>query len=401
MNDSNNMIIPRDQSAKLKSLVSQFPAVAVLGPRQSGKTTLVRITFPNYRYFSFEDPDIRDLVRTDPRGFLNRYTNEIGVIFDEIQRAPDLISYMQTHIDQAKKIGYFIITGSQNLLLNEAISQSLAGRIAILTLLPLSMEELKNNNLLPDTIDNALFRGSYPPVYTDAVLPLDWYRSYINTYIERDVRQIKNIMNLSTFQSFMRLCAGRIGQVLNITSLSNDSGMSTHAVRQWLSILEASYIIFLLQPYYRNFSKRTIKSPKLYFYDTGVACSLLSISSSDQIFSHYLRGNLFESYIIADFFKQRLNKGLNPDCYFWRDSAGYEIDCIIEKANKFIPVEIKANQTFNKNFLNYLTQWNTISTTKPEDNILVYGGDLDQNSPLGHIFSWRSVGNLLNSLLVD
>jgi len=390
------MIIKRIITPKLVSLSQQFPAIAILGPRQSGKTTLAQQTFPDYEYFSFEDPDIRDLVRQDYRGFLNKYTDSKGIILDEIQHVPDLLSYMQTHIDKHKKIGHFIITGSHNLLLNERISQSLAGRIAILTLLPLSIAELQQANQLNASIDDTLFKGFYPSLYNSPAQPLDFYKSYINTYIERDVRQIKNIMDLTIFQNFMRLCAGRVGQILNYSSLSNDLGMSIHGVKQWLSILEASYIIFLLKPYYRNFGKRLVHAPKLYFFDQGVACSLLSINNTDQLFSHYARGNLFESMIIADFYKQRFNFGLNPNSFYWRDKSDYEVDCIIEHANSLRPVEIKASQVYNKNALEQLGKWNVVTQTKQEDNILIYGGDLDQPTSQGQLLGWKSIGNLAN-----
>ncbi len=390
-----SMIITRDLAPKLLSAAAQFPAIAVLGPRQSGKTTLVTTTFPEYRYFSFEDPHVRALARVDPRAFLNEYKHEAGLILDEIQNIPELFSYLQTHIDLNKKKGFFIITGSQNFALNQAITQSLAGRIAIFTLLPLSIHELEQAQLLPEKIDQLLFKGAYPSVHADGINALDWYRSYIATYVERDVRQIRNVTDLNAFQNFMKLCAGRVGQVLNITSLSNDSGLSVHTIKQWLSVLAASYIIFLLQPYYRNWSKRVIKAPKLFFYDTGIAVSLLSLSEPQQLFDYHLRGNLFESFIIADFFKQRLNKGLNPNCYYWRDKAGHEIDCIAEKNQHLIPIEIKASQTFNKSFLDYVNTWNKLSSTKPENNVLVYGGDINQTTALGRILGWRSIGNLL------
>ena len=283
-------MISREITLKLQDLAGQFSAVAILGPRQSGKTTLAQITFPNYLYFSFEDFDTRLLVQADPRAFLMRYKDEPGVIFDEIQNIPELFSYMQGFIDSHKKRGHFIVTGSQNFALTQSISQSLAGRIALLTLLPLSMSELKKANKLPESLDDALFNGMYPSIYANRVKPFDWYKSYVATYVERDVRQIKNVTDLSSFQQFMKLVAARVGQVLNLTALSNDTGMSVPTIKQWLNILEASYIIFLLQPFYNNLGKRLIKSPKLYFYDTGLLCSLLQLNSPDQLFAHHLRG---------------------------------------------------------------------------------------------------------------
>ena len=388
-------MIKRDLTDKLKQLAAQFPAISLMGPRQSGKTTLVKMVFPEYAYFSFEDPDIRELVRNDPRAFLNRTKDAPGVIFDEVQHIPELFSYMQTHIDLYKKRGHFILTGSHNLLLNQAITQSLAGRTAILTLLPLSIHELTQAQKLPNTIDDTLFTGQYPIFYTDSLSVVDWQRSYINSYVERDVRQIQRVIDLSIFQKFLRLCAGRIGQVLNINSLSNDTGMSTHTIKQWLSILETTYIIFLLQPYYRNLGKRVIKSPKLYFYDTGLACSLLSITNSDQLFTHHIRGHLFESFIIADFIKQRHNKGLNPNIFFWRDKTDYEIDCIVEDGASLTPIEIKVSQTFSSHFFDHFKKWNEFAHTDPSANILLYGGELSQPTKRGTLVGWKNAGDII------
>lgn len=387
-------MIERRLTTKLKKLSGQFPAVAVLGPRQSGKTTLCRLAFPEYKYFSLEDLSIRSIIKEDPKAFLDRYKNEPGIILDEVQHIPELFSYMQVYIDEYKKKGYFVVTGSQNFALNEAISQSLAGRIALLTLLPLSIAELKKAALLPSHIDQALFKGSYPRIYADNIEPLDWYRSYIGTYIERDVRQIKNVGDLALFQKFVVLCAGRIGQVLNLTSLSNDTGLSVPTIKQWLSVLEASYIIFFLQPYAGNVGKRLIKSPKLYFYDTGIACSLLSITSDDQLFNHYLRGNLFESYIIADLIKQKYNQGMHPTIYYWRDQSDYEIDCIIQEGQELIPIEIKAMQTFNPHLLDHLEKWNEVTKTNPANNIIIYTGELSQNTKRGKLVNWQEVDTI-------
>jgi uncharacterized protein len=387
-------MIRRNLALKLQKLATQFPALAILGPRQSGKTTLARATFSDYHYFSFEDLSTRALVLADPKAFLSKYMDSPGVIFDEIQNVPELFSYMQGYIDEYKKKGHFIVTGSQNLTLNEAISQSLAGRIAILTLLPLSIAELKEAGLLPENIDNALFNGMYPSIYADKTEPFDWYRNYVTTYIERDVRQLQNVGDLNTFKRFMSLCAGRIGQTLNYTSLSNDTGLSVPTMEKWFSILEASYIVFILQPYYKNLGKRVVKSPKLYFYDMGVACSLLSIENSDQIFTHYLRGSLFENYVIADLIKQRYNKGMNPNVFFWRDQSGYEIDCIIEKEQKLTPLEMKVSQTFNAHFLDHLAKWNDLTDSNPADNILVYTGELSQNMQKGRLLNWQEIGDI-------
>lgn len=388
------MFIKRTLEEKILALAHQFPAIGLLGPRQSGKTTLAKNTFTEHRYFNLEDISIRSLIREDPHAFLSKYKDGPGIIFDEIQNLPELFSFIQVYIDEYKRKGFFILTGSQNFALNQAISQSLAGRIALLTLLPLSIKELRQGNLLPDSIDETIFKGSYPAMYADGVSARDWYRNYINTYIERDVRLLKNITDLGAFQHFMKLCAGRVGNVLKLTSLSNETGMSVTTIKQWLTLLQASYIVFLLQPYYHNIGPRLTKAPKIFFYDTGLACSLLGIETPDQLFTHYNRGNLFESMIISDLYKQRENKGMNPNIYFWRDKHDYEIDCIIEHPQKLVPVEIKASQTFNRSFFEHMNKWNQLTETDPGDNIIIYGGNDSQNTKNGRLVSWKTLGEL-------
>src|SRR5579872_6257051 len=266
-----------------------YPAIAIMGPRQSGKTTLAKLAFPHHTYVSLEDLSMRRLALEDPKGFLAMYKDAHGVILDEFQNVPELLSYLQLAIDQTYKPNYFILTGSQNFLMNQAISQTLAGRIGILTLLPLSIGEMADNNLLSATAEQAIFSGGYPRIYDQKIEPTVWYPDYINTYVERDIRDLKQVTDLSLFRKFVGLCAGRAGQLLNVTSLGNDVGVTGPTARAWLSLLEASYIIFLLQPHHGNFGKRLIKSPKLYFYDTGLACSLLGITSALQLSTHYLR----------------------------------------------------------------------------------------------------------------
>ena len=391
------MFIKRNIAQRLISLAQQFPAVAIFGPRQSGKTTLAKEIFKDYIYFSFEDLNNRFLVKTDPKAFLEKYKDIPGLILDEVQHVPELLSYIQTHIDTYKKKGHFIITGSQNLLLSQSITQSLAGRIAILTLLPLSISELENSNTLPEDLDKFLVEGAYPAIYADKVNAADWYSFYINTYVERDVRQVKNIGDLSLFQKFMKLCAGRIGQELNISSLANDLGLAGPTVKQWLSILEATYIIFLLQPYYKNFNKRVIKSPKLYFYDTGLAASLLGIDNKN-FFAHYMRGPIFENLIISDFKKQYFNLGKQPNIYFWRDQSQYEVDCLID-SNKLIPVELKSGATYNTHFLDNFANFNEITETNPKDNILIYAGEQELNTSKGKIINWQHSSELIKTVL--
>lgn len=362
----------RDLEPTALLYAQQFPVVAILGPRQSGKTTLAKKTFASYDYVSLENIDIRRIALEDPRGFLESFLGKNGVIIDEFQEAPELLSYMQGIVDSEYRPGFFILTGSQNYLMNAAITQTLAGRIGILTLLPLSMHELRVGNTLPDTPELLLYKGSYPRIYAQNFLPQILYPNYIQTYVERDIRQLINVANLSLFQTFVQLCAGRIGQIVNLSSLANDCGISVNTAKSWLSLLEASYIIFLLQPYYKNFNKRLIKSPKLYFYDTGLACSLLGVESEDQVFKHYLRGSLFESLIISELLKTYYNKGLRPHMYFWRDNIGNEIDCIIEKASDLLPIEIKAGKTIVPDFYKGLEDWKLLTNTK--EAFIVYGG---------------------------
>lgn len=389
-------MISRDLSLKLKELSQKFPVIAVLGPRQSGKTTLTKSVFDKHAYLSLEDINTFNFAQKDPYTFFDTHHNENGIIIDEIQEIPRLMSYIQTYVDQHDVRGYFVITGSQNILLNEAISQTLAGRVAILTLLPLSINELNQSNLLPNKIETFIFNGSYPRVYAHGINPLDWYPGYIKTYLERDVRQIKNVHNLSAFQRFIGLCAGRIGQILNINSLSDDCGIDTKTVKSWLSILEASYLIFLLQPHFKNFSKRLIKSPKLYFYDTGLACVLLGIESPEILANHYLRGGLFEALILSEFMKNRFNKGMNANVYFWRDKLGHEIDCVADWAGQLVAAEIKSGRTISQDFFDGLSYWTELSKNPTSNNFVVYGGDEDQKRSFGSLVSWKNIESIFN-----
>jgi predicted AAA+ superfamily ATPase len=387
-------MIQRDLEPKLRQLAQQFPVVAILGPRQSGKTTLAQATFSQYKYVSLEDFDTYNLANSDPRTFLGLYAQEEGVILDEIQNTPELLSYIQTEVDRSKKHGFFVITGSQNFLLNEAISQSLAGRVAILTLLPLALSELKRANIVPENNNDMIFQGCYPRLYAHGIAPVDWYPNYIRTYLERDVRQIKNVSNLSTFQLFMQLCAGRIGQLLNVSSLANDCGISVSTAESWISILEQSYIIFRLQPHFKNFSKRLVKTPKLYFYDTGIACFLLELESAKQVATHYLRGGLFESYVIAELMKLRFNRGRIPHLYFWRDKVGHEVDCIIGHGGNLFPVEIKAGQTITQDYFEELHYWSELAGDEAGRSYCIYTGSESQNRTLVSVLKWQDLAQI-------
>lgn len=368
-------MIKRTAAARLMKLGKAFRSIAVVGPRQSGKTTLCKLVFPQKPYVSLENPDTLEFAKADPRGFLAQYKN--GAILDEIQRAPHLFSYLQQVLDETKKKGLFILTGSNNFLLQENITQTLSGRIAYLQLLPLSLHELKESKKLKAGYNWHILNGGYPEVIAKKINAADWYSGYLNTYVERDVRQLKNITNLAQFTKLLRLCAGRTGQILNMTSLANDSGIDQKTVTAWLGILQSSFIIYLLKPYHGNFNKRIIKAPKLYFYDTGVACSLLGINNAKQITTHAVKGSLFENMIVSELLKERLNKGLQDNLYYWRDKTGNEVDILIDNAGKLTAMELKAGETISQDFfkgLNYFSSLNKKATEK----LLVYGGKLQQ-----------------------
>lgn len=384
-------MIQRKITNYLQEMSTKFPVLSLTGPRQSGKTTLLKNAFPDYKYFNLERLDHRELVSSDPFGFLNSHGPK--VIFDEAQVFPELFSYIQVVSDERGIPGQYILSGSQSFLLNEKISQSLAGRVSVCNLLPFDIQEIQA--LAPKNIHQLLLNGFYPRLYDAQISPEDFYPSYLQTYIERDIRSLKSVENLATFSKFLSLCAGRVGQVLNLSSLANDTGISVNTVKSWLSLLESSYIIYLLQPYHRNFNKRLIKSPKLYFYDTGILCSLLKLNSYNDVFQHYMYGSLFENFIISEITKSFYHNGKQPKLYYWRESNGVEIDCIIEKSfNEIIALELKAGQSFTKDFLRNLK-------LLPKDSInfskiLVYGGE--ENSTIGDtkIVSVNQLSSFLN-----
>ncbi|MGA7979961.1 MAG: ATP-binding protein, partial [Chromatiaceae bacterium] len=320
-------MIPRTLAAIAEELAGQYPVVTVTGPRQSGKTTLCRAVFRDKRYVNLESPDVREFARSDPRGFLASYAD--GAILDEIQRVPGLVSYLQPMVDERNEPGQFILTGSQQFEVMSAITQSLAGRTALLKLLPLSIEELSGAGIKPQ-IDRLLLSGFYPRLYDAGLDPTQALGDYVETYVERDVRQLTAIKDLALFERFVRLCAGRVGQLLNLQSLGNDVGISHTTARSWLTVLEASYVIFLLQPWHTNISKRQIKSPKLYFYDVGLAAYLLGAENELHVSRHPLRGSLFENLVIIEALKYRYHRGKRNNLYFWRDAKGNEVDLLIE-----------------------------------------------------------------------
>lgn len=379
-------MITRDLSNKLIDLFKKYSVITVTGPRQSGKSTLLQVTFPDYKYVSLEDPDIRLFAEKDPKGFLLTYPDK--TIIDEVQRVPQLFSYLQTHIDRENRPGMYLLAGSHNFLLMESINQSLAGRTAILRLLPFSHTEMKNANILPKNVDEEIFYGSYPRLYDKGIEPNDFYPYYIQTYVERDVRLIQNIGDLSKFVRFIKLCAGRIGQLLNISSLANECGVTTTTLSSWLSVLEASYICYLLKPDYNNFAKRLVKTPKLYFYDTGLACSLLDITSANQVSTHFLRGGLFENLVINEFIKNSYNTGNQPNLTFWRDNTGNEIDLLKYSDSKVYAYEIKSGSTFSSDYFKGITKWAKLSGTPTEQCNVIYTGEHNMTTSNGNLISW-------------
>ena len=384
-----NIFVERQIKEKLLYLINTFPIVALTGCRQCGKSTLLKKMFPDWQYVSLEDLDIREIAQNDPRYFLSLYSEK--TIFDEIQRVPSLFSYIQSHVDKLNKTGIFILSGSQNFLLMESISQSLAGRTAILNLSTFSIKELKSSSLLIENINECMFTGFYPRIYDQKPLPQDFYQSYIKTYIERDVRELKNISDLSVFHKFIRLCAGRTGQILNTSELATEAGISVLTVKSWISVLETSGIIFQLRPYFNNFGKRLIKSPKLYFYDTGLVCSLLGLQNYQQLETHYLRGGIFENLIISNYFKECYFKGQEPNAYFWRDSNGLEIDLVVEENQKIKLYEIKSSNTMNEKFFTSMNKVANLANVSLEDTNVIYAGDrtLPANSLHGGYTSWK------------
>ena len=383
-------MIPRILSSELKEYAKQYPIVTITGPRQSGKTTLVRSIFPSHAYVSLEDLDKRMAAINDPRGFLAQYST--GAIFDEVQNAPDLFSYLQTEVDLNPQAGRFILTGSQQFEMMERISQSLAGRTAIARLLPLSITELKGKKPSLD-LNDCLYSGFYPAIHDRQLNPSKALAFYVSTYVERDVRSVLGITDLSRFNLFLRLCASRVGQLLNLSSLGSEVGASHNTIRSWLSVLEASFIVKLLQPWHANIRKRLVKSPKLYFYDVGLAAYLIGIQTQDQLNAHPLRGALFENMLITEAFKQQFNHGKSQTMSFFRDSQGNEVDLLIETGAGHTAYEIKSAQTLNSDFfkgLNYLKKLKVPIT----ETSLIYGGN-ENHIQSGHkIQSWLNANFL-------
>ena len=384
-------MIHRNAEKLLKIYSRQFRALAVVGPRQSGKTTLVKNVFKGKPYVSLENPDERLLADNDPRGFLSRFPN--GAIIDEAQRVPVLFSYLQQILDETKKQGLFILTGSNNFLLQQSITQSLAGRIGYIDLLPLTFNEINSFGKTNLSTDHLVLGGCYPELFHKKIKPQLWYPSYIRTYIERDVKQLRNIDNTLLFNRFLKLCAGRIGQQLVVSNLSNDCGIDVKTVNAWLSILQSSYIIHLLPPHFNSFNKRLVKTPKLYFIDTGLACSLLDIKQTQELSKSHFRGSLFENYILMELLKKKHNEGLNSSLYYWRDNKGVEIDILVDTGKKLLPIEVKSAQTFQDSYVKSIQQWNGFSKNK--GGLLLYDGKMEFiHSSKIKVQNWRRIDDI-------
>jgi len=385
-------MILRTAQKTLLRMAKGFPIVAITGPRQSGKTTLAKLTFPQKRYLSLEDPDVRAMAESDPRGLLASFPN--GAILDEAQRAPKLFSYLQTKVDEQIIPGMFVLTGSQQFGLLSGITQSLAGRVGLIHLLPFDTSELSSAHQLPQSLDELLVRGLYPPLYNRNILPGDWFSGYIATYVERDARQLINVRDLSAFQRFVKMCAARTGQILNLSSLASDCGITHNTAASWISVMEASYLIYLLRPHHRNFNKRLIKAPKLYFLDVGLATWLLGIHTLEQLRFHAQRGAIFETFVVTEFLKGRFNLGLPSNLFYWRDSKGLEIDLILEAGEKLHAIEIKSGQTIAPDFFPSLKLWSKLAGQADLPSWLIYGGDKALINENISIVPWKNISKL-------
>lgn len=378
--------LPRLIEESVKLALQKFPIVAILGPRQSGKTTFIKSTFTDYEYVNLEDPESRLFAKDDPKGFFLNYSKNL--IIDEAQKVPELFSYIQLEVDKLENDRKIILSGSQNFLLHQKITQSLAGRIALFTLLPYSISEIQQNTVLEENPSKTIFSGFYPRIISQGIEPTIWYKNYVSTYIEKDVRDIKNISDLDTFQKFLKICAANVGQIFNANQIGSNLGISANTAKDWLGILEASYIVFRLQPYFTNIKKRLIKSPKLYFYDVGLVSYLLDLKSDDQVFSHYLYGNLFENMVVCDVLKSYTNNGQEPSIFYLRDEAGHEADLLFKEDGKLNIAEIKASQTIRPEFMKNINYWSK-QGLEIESQLLIYGGIENQVRTGYSVRSWQ------------
>ena len=382
-------MIERNIAKEINELMLVYPVIALTGPRQSGKTTLLKSMFKDYRYVSLENPDNRLFAEQDPNGFLELYNQK--VIFDEVQRVPSLFSYIQALVDESKIMGQFILSGSQNFSLIKSITQSLAGRVALFKLLPFDFEELQSQNILPPDYASMIMRGCYPALYDRPIPTTAFYANYIETYVERDLSEILNVKDIRLFRIFLKLCAGRIGQQLNLTNLAKEAGISIPTVKSWLSILESSYIVYQLPPFFNNFNKRLVKSTKLYFYDTGLVSYLLGIKSEKSIQESEFKGALFENMVINEYIKQNYHHNLYHEFYFWRDSNGHEVDLLVSNETAYDIVEIKATKTILPKLFDGLDLLKNIGKETINRKVLVYGGSESQNRSNYKVWAWNDI----------
>jgi predicted AAA+ superfamily ATPase len=360
----------------IQQLAKKYPVITLLGPRQSGKTTLVKAAFPQKKYVNMEDHENRELATLDPKAFMKAYPE--GAILDEVQRVPHLLSYIQVRVDEMGQNGMFILTGSHQAELHSAVAQSLAGRTALFRLLPLSLQEIRAAGL-SDPLEQVILKGGYPKIYKEDLPVSNAYSSYFQTYVERDVRQILQIREMVQFERFIKLVASRVGQLVNYASLAVDVGVSAVTIKEWISVLEATYIIVRLEPYFENFGKRLIKSPKIYFLDTGLLCHLLGIDTTSQLMRDSLYGNIFENWVVVELMKARLNQGLDPRFYFYRDTTGKEVDLLFQKGSSLIPIEIKSSKTFTPSFLDGLRYFHAETPQRASGGVLIYAGEQTQS----------------------
>ena len=384
-------MIKREIIDELKTLIGEYPVVTLLGPRQSGKTTLVKNALTGYAYSNLEIPETREFASTDPKAYLAQFKTK--VIIDEIQRVPELLSYIQGIVDEEKVQGRFVLTGSHQLRLREAVSQSLAGRTGILHLLPFSISELQHEGVAYKSFEDYCFVGFLPRIYDDGLRPTTAYSNYYQTYVERDVRLLINIKELSLFEKLIRLLAGRVGQVFNYSSLANDVGVDTKTVKQWISILESSFIVFKLPPYYENFGKRMIKSPKYYFTDIGLLCFLLGIREASQVKRDPLVGSIFENLIVIECLKSRYNQGKMADLYYFRDTNGNEVDIIYQDGRDLVAIEVKSSSTFSSSQLKGIKHFKEI-TPKVRHSYLIYNGEAKALSDHVDVMHFKNVRNI-------
>ena len=386
-------MIPRQALEPLHRLARGFPIVALTGPRQSGKTTLARAAFAGKPYVSLEYPQERAFAETDPQRFLGRFAQ--GAVLDEVQRCPQLLSWLQGLVDERRLMGDFVLTGSAQFDLLAGITQSLAGRVGRVELLPLSAAELSAGGLLPASLGQGLLQGGYPALYDRPVSPADWFANYVASYVERDVRQLVAVRDLSLFQTFVRMCAARTGQLLNLASLGADCGISAVTARHWLTVLESSYVVTLLRPHHRNLGKRLVKTPKLYFLDSGLAAWLLGIQDAQALETHAARGALFETWVVGELLKQRFNAGRPSDLFFWRDHVGQEIDIVIDTADGLVPLEIKSGSTFAADWADAMEKWGKLAEKAGQAVLqptLVYGGAAGFERQGLRVWSWAESG---------